>query len=122
MILLLFRYISAALNPGKIVVSSPFLDPSGVGYVVTISQAVFEGNNKGMHSTDGRVAAVLALDVAFNAIGSFLLHRVAPCLRVSLYPEELISFISRALKILPLGLNSCQSHFITRTFRRTSVA
>ena len=38
-----FRFMSAVENAGQIVVSSPYLDVGGAGYVVTISHAIFEG-------------------------------------------------------------------------------
>lgn len=36
-------YQRAVKNPGKAVVTGPYFDPSGAGYIVSISQTVFEG-------------------------------------------------------------------------------
>lgn len=35
-------YLNAMASPGKVVVSPPYLDPGGAGYIVTISHTVYQ--------------------------------------------------------------------------------
>lgn len=35
-------YLSALSNPGRVVVSPPYLDPGGAGYIITASHTVYQ--------------------------------------------------------------------------------
>lgn len=35
-------YLNALANPGKVVVSAPYLDPGGAGHIITISHTVYQ--------------------------------------------------------------------------------
>lgn len=35
-------YLGALSTPGKVVVSAPYLDPGGAGYIVTVSHTVYQ--------------------------------------------------------------------------------
>lgn len=35
-------YLNALSSPGKVVVSPPYLDPGGAGYIVTVSHTVYQ--------------------------------------------------------------------------------
>ena len=35
-------YLSALSNPGRVVVSPPYLDPGGAGYIITVSHTVYQ--------------------------------------------------------------------------------
>lgn len=56
-------YQKAVEFPGKVVVTGPSLDPSGSGYVVSISHTVYEGKSSTRHSPTDDVVAVLGADL-----------------------------------------------------------
>ena len=56
-------YQKAIEFPGKVVVTGPSLDPSGSGYVVSISHTVYEGKSNARHSSTDDVVAVLGIDL-----------------------------------------------------------
>ncbi|VDD84155.1 unnamed protein product [Mesocestoides corti] len=57
-------YLRAVQNAGRLVFTGPYLDDGGAGSIVTISYAIFEGNQSGVHTPGiGRVQAVIAMDV-----------------------------------------------------------
>lgn len=53
-------YQRALEFPGQIVVTGPTLDPSGSGYVASVSQTIFEGKKTALHSS---IMAVVGADV-----------------------------------------------------------
>ena len=55
-------YLGALASPGKVVVSPPYLDPGGAGFIVTMSHTVYEGEPAAMHTVHDPVVAVLAAD------------------------------------------------------------
>lgn len=59
-------YQKAVEFPEKIVVTGPSLDPSGSGFVVSISHTVYEGKSSGHHSSTDDVVAVLGADLTLS--------------------------------------------------------
>ncbi|EFX73378.1 hypothetical protein DAPPUDRAFT_109876 [Daphnia pulex] len=51
---------------GKIVVTGPSLDPSGSGFVVSISHTIYEGKTSGHHSSTDGVVAVVGADLTLS--------------------------------------------------------
>ncbi|XP_055595586.1 VWFA and cache domain-containing protein CG16868 [Uranotaenia lowii] len=57
-------FVKAMEYPGKIVVTKPYLDAGGAGYIVTVSYTIFEGLADALHNTDNdRPIVVVALDL-----------------------------------------------------------
>jgi hypothetical protein len=59
-------YQKAVEFPGKIVVTGPSLDPSGSGFVVSISHTIYEGKPSGHHSSTDGVVAVVGADLTLS--------------------------------------------------------
>ena len=64
-------YRKALDFPGRVVVTGPTLDPSGAGYIVSVSQTVYEGKPGAQHGPWDDVVAVLGADLTLS-----YLHRV----------------------------------------------
>ncbi|CAB3383602.1 Hypothetical predicted protein [Cloeon dipterum] len=72
-------YTRALKFPGQVVLSTPYLDPGGAGYIVTISHTVYEGQSAALHSPLDTVAAVLGIDVTIGFIYKLLLQNAPFC-------------------------------------------
>ncbi|KAG8226717.1 hypothetical protein J437_LFUL005534 [Ladona fulva] len=72
----------AVEQAGRVIITGPRLDAGGAGYVVTISQAVYEGQSTGVHQPSDSVAAVAAADVTIGFL-FVLLHKAAPICKMS---------------------------------------
>uniref|UniRef100_A0A1I8I3L5 VWFA domain-containing protein n=1 Tax=Macrostomum lignano TaxID=282301 RepID=A0A1I8I3L5_9PLAT len=60
-------YLRAMQYPGRIVVTEPYLDSGGAGYIVTLSYTVLEGNATGHHDPErDRVVAVMGIDLTYT--------------------------------------------------------
>ncbi|GFY69299.1 VWFA and cache domain-containing protein 1 [Trichonephila inaurata madagascariensis] len=59
-------YIRALEHPGKIILTAPYLDVGGAGYVITLSHTIFEGKPNAMHSLDDNIVAVMGIDFTFG--------------------------------------------------------
>lgn len=70
-------YVTALQNPGRIVLSPPYLDAGGAGFVVSLSQVVHEGRFVGLHSNSDPVVAVMSMDVTLGYIQK-MLHELFP--------------------------------------------
>ena len=64
-------YLKALDFPGKVVVTGPTLDPSGSGYVVSVSHTVYEGKSTSLHGPWDDVVAVVGADLTLS-----YLHRL----------------------------------------------
>lgn len=69
-------FVRAVEHPGKIVLTSPYLDAGGAGYIVTISHTIYEKSPTGEHTN---TVAVMAMDVTFGYIHKMLLEIVPYC-------------------------------------------
>ncbi|CAL1284587.1 unnamed protein product [Larinioides sclopetarius] len=72
-------YIRALEHPGKIILTAPYLDVGGAGYVITLSHTVFEGKPTAMHSPDDNIVAVMGIDFTFGYFYKFLLEKIPAC-------------------------------------------
>ncbi|XP_071548411.1 VWFA and cache domain-containing protein 1 [Panulirus ornatus] len=72
-------YLGALSAPGKVVVSAPYLDPGGAGYIVTVSHTVYQGRSAAMHSPADPVVAVLATDFSLGYLYKLLLDLEPAC-------------------------------------------
>ncbi|XP_055857843.1 VWFA and cache domain-containing protein CG16868 [Episyrphus balteatus] len=59
-------FLKAVQHPGRIVVTQPYLDAGGAGYIITIAHTVFEGKANALHNSErDSPVAVIALDVPY---------------------------------------------------------
>lgn len=59
-------YQKAIEYPGKVVVTGPYLDSSGSGYVVSISHVVYEGKSTARRGPTDNIVAVLGTDLTLT--------------------------------------------------------
>ncbi|GIY57309.1 VWFA and cache domain-containing protein 1, partial [Caerostris extrusa] len=72
-------YIRALEHPGKMILTAPYLDVGGAGYVITLSHTIFEGKPTAMHSPDDNIVAVMGIDFTFGYFYKFLLEKIPAC-------------------------------------------
>ncbi|XP_020708779.2 VWFA and cache domain-containing protein 1 [Athalia rosae] len=72
-------YGKALEHPGKVTLTSPYLDAGGAGYVVTFSYTIFEGRSATLHSSNDPVLAVVSMDVTMGYIARLLLEMFPFC-------------------------------------------
>ncbi|XP_015599863.1 VWFA and cache domain-containing protein 1 [Cephus cinctus] len=66
-------YGKAMEHPGKLVLSTPYLDAGGAGYIVTLSHTVYKSQNSNVpHTSSDPILAVLSLDVTMGYISRLL--------------------------------------------------
>ncbi|XP_012277119.1 VWFA and cache domain-containing protein 1 [Orussus abietinus] len=65
-------YGKAMEHPGKIVLTTPYLDAGGAGYVVTLSHTVYEGRSVALHSSTDPLLAVMSMDITMGYISRLL--------------------------------------------------
>jgi len=70
-------YTRALEFPGRVVLSTPYLDVGGAGYIITLSHTIYEGQSAALHSPSDTVAAVLGLDVTLGYVYRLVLQ-IAP--------------------------------------------
>lgn len=74
-------YTRASSNPGKLIFIPPYLDIGGGGYIVTLSQTVFEGKANEYHSDTDRVWAVMGVDLTLGYFHKIIDEMVPICSR-----------------------------------------
>jgi hypothetical protein len=72
-------YYGAVNKPGMMIVTEPYLDTGGGGYVVTLSQGVYEGQLSGRHDTGDRVVGVIGIDVNIGFLYKVMLSQMPIC-------------------------------------------
>lgn len=72
-------YGKALEYPGKIVLTSPYLDAGGAGYVVTLSHTVYEGRSAALHSNNDPVVAVVSMDITLGYFSRMLRDMFSFC-------------------------------------------
>ncbi|XP_053677725.1 VWFA and cache domain-containing protein CG16868 [Anopheles nili] len=74
-------FVKAMEYPGRMVVTQPYLDAGGAGYVVSVAYAIFEGQSAGTSSgsADHRAIAVVAVDFTQAFFYKLLLDSAAVC-------------------------------------------
>ena len=65
-------YRKALDYPGRVVMTGPSLDPSGSGYIVSVSHTVYEGKPAGVHSQSDSAVAVLGADLTLSYVHRLL--------------------------------------------------
>ncbi|KAL7286208.1 hypothetical protein TKK_0019506 [Trichogramma kaykai] len=65
-------YYKAIQQPDRMILSPPYLDAGGAGYVITLSQVVHEGRSVGLHSSTDPVLAVMAVDFTLGYLSKML--------------------------------------------------
>ena len=65
-------YIEAIQQPERLILTPPYLDAGGAGYVVTLSQIVHEGRSVGLHSSSDPVLAVMGIDFTLGFLSKML--------------------------------------------------
>ncbi|GAB0089868.1 VWFA and cache domain-containing protein CG16868 [Sergentomyia squamirostris] len=73
-------YVRAMVYPGRIVITEPYLDAGGAGYVVTIAHTIFEGKPNALHNAQRDTPiGVLALDLTLGFHYKLLLESGVFC-------------------------------------------
>ncbi|XP_034936002.1 VWFA and cache domain-containing protein 1 [Chelonus insularis] len=72
-------YGKAIDYPGKIVLSGPYLDAGGAGYIISLSQTIFKGLNLTSHSPEDPVVAVASLDTTIGYVARLLRDMLPFC-------------------------------------------
>lgn len=78
-------FVKAMEHPGKIVITEPYLDSGGAGYIVTVSHTVFEGKSNALHNANTDIpVAVVSMDVPQNLFYKFMLEASGYCSEVNI--------------------------------------
>lgn len=77
-------YGKALEHPGKVTLTSPYLDAGGAGYVVTLSRTIFEGRSAAPRSNASipaveQVSAVVSMDLTMGYFARLLLEEFPFC-------------------------------------------
>lgn len=72
-------YQRAINHPGRVVLSQPYLDSGGGGYIATLSHTVYEGKKDSMHNTKDNVYAVMGIDLTLGYFYKLLLQKIPFC-------------------------------------------
>ncbi|XP_073846645.1 VWFA and cache domain-containing protein CG16868 isoform X2 [Musca autumnalis] len=74
-------YRKAIQNPGRLVVTEPYLDAAGAGYIITIAHTIFEGKSNALHSIErDQPVAIVAMDVPYAYLYKIILDSTPLCL------------------------------------------
>lgn len=65
--------------PGRVVLTAPYLDVGGSGYIVTLSHTIHEGRPAAMHSGTDAVVAVVGVDFSMGFLYKLLLDTMPFC-------------------------------------------
>lgn len=72
-------YGKALEHPGKIVLAGPYLDAGGSGYVISLSQTIYEGQGAALHGNNDPVVAVASMDITIGYIARILRDMLPFC-------------------------------------------
>lgn len=72
-------YSRAMEFPGRVVLTAPYLDVGGSGYIVTLSHTIHEGRPAGGHSGADAVVAVVGIDFSMGFLYKLLLDTMPFC-------------------------------------------
>ncbi|XP_065584406.1 VWFA and cache domain-containing protein 1-like [Artemia franciscana] len=86
-------YIRALEFPGRVVLTGPWLDPGGVGYVFSLSHTLYEGKPAALHGPNDPVIGVLGADFRLNYLYRLLQEVVPFCPPLSDLVNEIRCFI-----------------------------
>lgn len=72
-------FMKAIEWPGKIVLTEPYLDAGGGGYIITMAHTILEGKSNALHNANDSVVAVVAIDVTLGFFYKLLLQSASFC-------------------------------------------
>lgn len=74
-------FTRAVSNPGKLIFIPPYLDIGGGGYIVTLSQTVYEGKSSESHSENDQIWGVMGIDITLGYFHKIIDEMVPICSR-----------------------------------------
>lgn len=72
-------YTRALEHPGKVVLTAPYLDGGGAGYIVTLSHTIYEARPDALHGPADTVVAVIGMDVTLGYFYKLLTINMDVC-------------------------------------------
>ncbi|CAN8010542.1 unnamed protein product [Ixodes pacificus] len=72
-------YTRALEHPGKVVLTAPYLDVGGAGYIVTLSHTIYQAKPDALHSTSDEVVAVIGMDLTLGYFYKLLTGNMDVC-------------------------------------------
>ncbi|XP_054722418.1 VWFA and cache domain-containing protein 1-like, partial [Uloborus diversus] len=72
-------FTRALEHPGRIVLTAPYLDVGGAGYVITLSHTIYEGKPAALHSSADNIVAVMGMDFTFGFFYKYLEEKIPIC-------------------------------------------
>ncbi|XP_044742087.1 VWFA and cache domain-containing protein 1 [Chrysoperla carnea] len=72
-------YQRALEHPGRVILTPPYLDAGGAGYIVTLSHTVYEGKRNLMHTTKDAVFAVMGIDLTLGYFYKLIIEKIPFC-------------------------------------------
>ncbi|XP_033636500.1 VWFA and cache domain-containing protein 1-like [Asterias rubens] len=72
-------YKRALAHPGRVTISSPYLDMGGAGYIITLSHVVFQGRSSGLHEESDHVVGIMGIDFTIRYFYKVLLEVMPVC-------------------------------------------
>lgn len=72
-------FVRALEYPGRVVITAPYLDMGGAGYIVTLSHTIYEGKPAALHSSSDNVMAVMGIDFTLSYFYKLLLEFMPSC-------------------------------------------
>ncbi|XP_064477328.1 VWFA and cache domain-containing protein 1-like [Ornithodoros turicata] len=72
-------YTRALEHPGRVVLTAPYLDAGGAGYIVTLSHTIYEAKPDALHSTADAVVAVIGMDLTLGYFYKLLTVNMDVC-------------------------------------------
>ncbi|XP_071491032.1 VWFA and cache domain-containing protein 1-like [Diadema antillarum] len=109
-------YKRALDNPGKITLSSPYLDAGGAGYIVTLSRVIFEGRSNGYHTETDHVVAVMGIDITLPYFYQLLTDTLPVCTEKHIrcfVMDERGYLVAHPYFVEPLGRGPMEKQHIT---------
>ncbi|XP_077499250.1 LOW QUALITY PROTEIN: VWFA and cache domain-containing protein 1 [Amblyomma americanum] len=72
-------YTRALEHPGKVVLTAPYLDMGGAGYIVTLSHTIYQAKPDALHSPSDAVVAVIGMDLTLGYFYKLLTVNMEVC-------------------------------------------
>ncbi|KAK0095373.1 hypothetical protein PV326_008544 [Microctonus aethiopoides] len=72
-------YGKANEHPGKIVLTGPYLDAGGAGYILSLSQTLYESRSAALHAHTDPVVAVATMDITMGYVTRLLRDMLPFC-------------------------------------------
>uniref|UniRef100_A0A131YWQ7 VWFA domain-containing protein n=1 Tax=Rhipicephalus appendiculatus TaxID=34631 RepID=A0A131YWQ7_RHIAP len=72
-------FTRALEHPGKVVLTAPYLDMGGAGYIVTLSHTIYQAKPDALHSPSDAVVAVIGMDLTLGYFYKLLTVNMDVC-------------------------------------------